>query len=60
MQVGIVAVAYCTIALIVLYLGAVLWDMSDRPRQAVREPTWEPREIPQCDKPLWERIEDGC
>jgi len=26
----------------------------------VNKPTWEPPEIPMCDKPLWERIKDGC
>jgi len=24
------------------------------------EPTWTPPTIPQCDKPLWERVRNGC
>ena len=28
--------------------------------QVVTEEGWTPREIPQCDKELWERITDGC
>ena len=25
-----------------------------------RLPTWSPPEIAKCDKPLWDRIQDGC
>lgn len=29
-------------------------------RPVPREPTWSPPEIPQCDKPLWDRIRHLC
>lgn len=57
---SIAVLGYCIIAFIVIYLGFILWDIADRPRRAVQEPTWEAPNIPQCDKPLWERIKDGC
>ena len=28
--------------------------------QVVTEEGWTPREIPECDKALWERITEGC
>ena len=24
------------------------------------EASWKPPEIPQCEKPLWERVKNGC
>ena len=48
-----------------LLAGGLMWFYdyvkANAPRPAVQaQPTdWRP-DIPQCDKPLWERITEGC
>jgi hypothetical protein len=39
-----------------VFLEAIFSD----PKPELREPTWKPPAIEQCDKPLWERVKEGC
>lgn len=44
----------------VMFVVVVLMNASAHEPVKPNAPTWQPREIPQCDKELWERITDGC
>ena len=50
----------------ILVIAGLFWfydfvqTSAEERRMQRHQPTWAPREIPQCDKELWERITDGC
>jgi len=47
------------ILMCIAYTTYVVFDAAATP-VCVHEATWEPPEIEQCDKELWERIREGC
>jgi hypothetical protein len=39
---------------------SVFWVLGNYENEIEYSKGWEPREIPICDRELWERIKDGC
>lgn len=49
-----------TIVMLLTLAVSAIFDVLPPESREAHKPTWQPPAIPSCDKPLWDRIREGC